>query len=43
MYPGDAFAFDVEIISNEPLADVTIGFDGLAWSFVSATPTSLPN
>ncbi len=40
VYPGDAFAFDVEIISNEPLSDVTVGFDGLAWSFVEATPSS---
>jgi len=40
MFPGDAFAFDVEIISNEPISDVTVTFEGLAWSFVTATPSS---
>ena len=41
MYPSDAFAFDVEIISNKPLSQVTIEVTGLAWSFVKATPSSL--
>jgi hypothetical protein len=41
MFPGDAFAFDMEIISNEPLSQVTLGVEGLAWSFVKATPSSL--
>lgn len=41
MFPGDAFAFDMEIISNEPLSQVTIGVTGLAWPFVSVTPSSL--
>ncbi len=41
VFPGDAFAFDVEIISNELLSDVTVGFEGLAWSFVKATPSSI--
>ncbi|MFX1519557.1 MAG: S8 family serine peptidase [Promethearchaeota archaeon] len=41
MFPGDAFAFNVEIISNESLSQVTISVEGLAWFFIKATPSSL--